>query len=114
MPIKVAKAFVHLIIVLMMLECFVVYLASPPSCDLNHETMGVKSFISVLCSTLAETEEEKNEHASVKVFAVELADFSKIISFLSKTHTPHKHFIVFDHPDNHQGPLFKLFRTLLI
>ena len=111
---QVAKSSVQLIIIIMILECFMVCFATPSSGDLRHKSFRVKAFPSLLLSVLAQGEEEKSETEGEKSFAVELADFSNVISCLSKIHTPDTHFIVFEHPDSHQRSLFKLFRAFVI
>ncbi len=98
----------------MILECFACCFATPCSNDLSHKSFRAKAFPSLLISLLVQGEEEKSEREGDKSFAVELADFSNVISCLSKIHTPDTHFNVFEHPDSHQRPLFKLFRAFII
>jgi hypothetical protein len=115
MSIKKAKSIICLIIVLMIMECFIAALATPRSSDFDHKSVGSKSLSSALSSLLlAETEEEKTEEEGDKSFAIEIADFSKITSFLSKIHTPHSQFIVYEHLDDHQPSLFKMFCVFII
>lgn len=109
MPIKVAKSLIRLIIVLMFMECFVAAFATPASLASNSKSITKKSFTALLCSALlAEIEEEKSEEEADKALTVELADFTKNISFLSRIHTPHQQFMVYEHLDDHQPSLFKL------
>jgi len=110
---QVAKSSVQLIIIIMILECFMACFVSHGSRDSTHLSFREKAFSSVLMSLLAQGEEEKSEKEGDKSFA-ELADYTQITFFLSSIHTPCKHRIVFEHPDNYHLPLFKLFRTFII
>lgn len=115
MAIKVAKSLIHLIIVLMVFECFVAAFATPHSIDFNHTSIASKSSGSILSSALlAETEEERSEEESSKALAVELEDFTKIASFLSQIHTLQEQFILDEQRDDHQPPLFELFCVFII
>jgi len=115
MSIKVALYVIRLIVVLMVVQCFITLFASPHTQDSTHTYIGEKSSAAVLWSALvAETEEEKSEKETDNTFAAELVDFSKNISFLSKIHTPHFEFIVYEHFDDHQPSLFKLFCVFVI
>jgi hypothetical protein len=114
MSIKVAIGFIRLVVVLMVLQCFITAFATPSSRDSSHTSINEKSLASILCSALLpETEEEKSGEENDKSFAVELADFSKNIAFLSKIHTPHFQSIVHEHFD-HQPSLFTLFCVFII
>lgn len=114
MSIKVAIGFIRLVVVLMVMQCFITAFATPSSHDASHTSINERSLASLLCSALLpETEEEKSGEENDKTFVVELADFSKNISFLSRIHTPPLQSIIHEQFD-YQPSLFKLFCVFII
>jgi hypothetical protein len=115
MAIKIARGCIQLIIVLMIAECCMAVFATPRSTDFNYKSIGSKSSKSILSvALLAETEEEKGEEEGNRSCTIELEDFTKITCFLSKIHTPQRQFVLIDHRNDHQPPLFELFCVFII
>jgi hypothetical protein len=110
---QVAKGCVHLVIIIMIMECFLACFATPSSSDVKHKSFRAKTFSPFLIPLLSEGGEEKSEKESDKSLT-KLADFSQITFFLSNLHERSNHFVVFEHPDNYRLPLFKLFRAFII
>lgn len=112
---KISRGIIRWFIIIMICQCFAIIFSTPRSTDLEHKSFREKSITNFLASALfIETEEEKSEEEGAKGIAVQLADFSKNISFLSKVHTPHHQFVVYESRDDHQPSLFKLFCVFVI
>jgi hypothetical protein len=86
-----SRSIVWAVILIMTFECISSAIAKPADASIQHVTVHSKtekpSVFAAMLSERAE-ETERNEEERDKIFSVELADFSKIATALSISHSP--------------------------
>jgi hypothetical protein len=115
----IARSIVWTVILIMAFECISSAVVMPAERSFKKVTIHQKdsktSLVSAILSARAEEENEKNEEERDKIWAVELADFSKIATALSIFHSPEAHFSYYKHSIKAQPrKLFAFFCVLLI
>jgi hypothetical protein len=117
MPLRITKSLIRLVLFLIAFQCVSPVLAQVECSDFHHTIIKNKpDHSSVFSSVLFEKmeEEEKNEEEKDRYIAIELLDFSKITSLLSKAHTSNPDFTFSHGQYDRQPALFTLFCVYLI